>query len=98
MRNLLFHFRELTGYRWLDKDALEKKLVETIQDREYDNFVTAIERLSAMPYSYRVKEFIMDYCAPLQKQLKISDVPKPLYDSEGRAYVTTYGKFNQNCN
>lgn len=89
---LFFYFRELTGYRWLEKETLETKLVETIHDKEYDSFVNAFERLSGMPYAYRAKEFIMEYCTPLQKQLKISDVPKPLYDSDGRAYVTTYGK------
>lgn len=45
-----------------------------------------------MPYSYRVKDFIMEFCTPLAQQLKASDVPKPLYDTDGKAYVTTYGR------
>lgn len=85
-------FRELTGFQWFNKDSLEEKLVETIQDKEYNTFINAIDRLSMMPYSYRVKDFVMGYCSPLIKQLRDAEIPKPMYDSEGRAYVTTYGK------
>lgn len=66
--------------------------METIQDKEYDNFINAIEKLSSLPYSYRVKDFILEYCTPLMNQLRNAEIPKPMYDTEGRAYVTTYGK------
>lgn len=88
------HCRDLTGYQWLSKEELEKKLVETISDKEYDSFLNAIERLSVMPYSYKVKDFLLDYCVPLLRQLRASEVPTPLYDPDGRAYVTTYGNIN----
>lgn len=89
---LIFIFRELSGYQWLKKSSLEEKLVEKIQDKEYDNFIKAIEKLSSMPFSYRVKDFVMGFCTPLISQLRNTEIPKPMYDSEGRAYVTTYGK------
>lgn len=85
-------FSDLTGYQWISQESLEKKLVESLKLHDYTNFLNAIDRLCAMSYSYRVKEFIMQYLIPLHKQLKSSDVPKPLYDTDGRAYVTTYGK------
>lgn len=70
---------------------LEKKIVELINDKDYSNFLNAIERLSKVPYAYRVKDFIMNYCESLMSQSKKLDVPTLKYDADGRAYVTTYG-------
>ncbi|KAJ8948756.1 hypothetical protein NQ318_017925 [Aromia moschata] len=81
---------ELSGYQWLTKPELELKLVETIGDKDYDIFISAIERLCVLPYSYRVKDFIMEYRKPLMSQIQNFETPKPQYDSEGRAYITTY--------
>lgn len=81
---------ELSGYTWLEQDELEKKILETVGEREYNSFVNAIERLSSHPYSYRIKDFIFQYCKPLASQTKTYDAPKPKYDEQGRAYITTY--------
>lgn len=83
--------RNLTGYQWVDKGALERRIVETIGDRDYQNFINAMERLCDSPYSYKVKDFIMQYRTPLMSQTKTYDAPKPQYDADGRAFVTTYG-------
>ncbi|CAH0545876.1 unnamed protein product [Brassicogethes aeneus] len=80
----------LSGYQWIDKDSLEAKLVETIGDKDYESFVQAFERLCSLPYSYKVKDFIMEYRKPLMSQTKAHDAPKPQYDENGRAFVTTY--------
>lgn len=77
--------------QWLSKDDLETELVELIGDVEYKNFVNAMERLSSLPYSYRIKDFILKYRKPLQTHAMAYEVVKPKYDADGRMYVTTYG-------
>jgi len=81
---------DMTGFQWLDKTALEKKLVEVIGDQDYGFFVSAFDRLSEMPYSYKKKDFISEYRTALMKQTKTMDIPKLQYDDKERAFVTTY--------
>ncbi|XP_026729499.1 28S ribosomal protein S9, mitochondrial [Trichoplusia ni] len=75
---------------WLTKDQLEQVLVENITDLEYDNFKAVMERLASLPYAYRFKEFIEKFRKPLSSQRFALEIPKPGYDSEGRAFITTY--------
>lgn len=53
-----------------------------------------MERLCAHPYSYRIKDFILNYRKPLMSQTKTYEIPKPQYDEKGVAFITTYGKIN----
>lgn len=77
--------------QWISKEELESELVESIGDLDYRNFVTAMERLFSLPYSYRVKDFILKYRKPLLTQTNTYDIVQPKYDTDGRMYVTTYG-------
>ncbi|XP_055377444.1 28S ribosomal protein S9, mitochondrial [Condylostylus longicornis] len=81
---------ESTGYHWLPKEQLEKKLVENISDIEYSNFIQAMDRLISLPYSYKSKDFIQNYRKILMDPMKNATIPKPLFDEDGRQYVTTY--------
>lgn len=83
----------LSGSQWISKDQLELRLVETIQDIEYNNFVNAMDRLANQPYSYRVKEFIETYRRPLLNQKITLEIPKPQVDQDGRGFITVYGEF-----
>lgn len=85
----------MSGSAWLNQERMEHILVEKIMEREYENFVKAMERLVAHPYSYRVKEFIEKYRKPLLQQLSSQlEIPEVKYDENGRSYITTYGKFS----
>lgn len=103
MKNYLSHFicfhlrcfRELSGYKTLEKVDLEKKIVETVTDKDYNQFVEAIERLCSLPYSYKIKEFILEYKRPLVSQITTMETTKPKYDESGRAFITTYGNILQ---
>ncbi|KAJ0174075.1 hypothetical protein K1T71_010221 [Dendrolimus kikuchii] len=81
---------DLGGSVWLTKEQLEMALVESITDLEYDNFKVVMERLVSLPYSYRHKEFIEKHRKPLASQKFALEIPKPSYDDEGKAYITTY--------
>ncbi|CAH0713281.1 unnamed protein product, partial [Brenthis ino] len=65
-------------------------LVERINELEYENFKLVMERLVTLPYSYRFKEFIEKYRKPLAAQRFALEIPKPSYDENGRAFITTY--------
>lgn len=74
----------------------------------YNNFIASLERLLNAPFSYLIKDFLMQY----RKDLNIHDernlIMKPQQDEEGRHYVTINGeqnlrlhsssKFKYNCN
>lgn len=81
---------QLDGTLWLNKEELENVLVEKLSDLEYDNFKVVMDRLVSLPYSYRYKEFIDKFRKPLATQKFALEIPKPSYDDDGRAYVTTY--------
>lgn len=81
----------LSGSAWVDQEKLELLLVESIDKIEYDNFVSALERLADNAYSYRHKDFITKYRRPLGSSKSIEDVPKRDIDSDGRSFVTSYG-------
>ncbi|KAJ8969179.1 hypothetical protein NQ314_001882 [Rhamnusium bicolor] len=81
---------ELSGYQWIDKESLEKNILEIIGDRDYNNLINALERLCSLPYSYKSRDFIMQYRRPLMNQMQNFDAPKPQYDKDGRAFIATY--------
>uniref|UniRef100_D3TM49 Small ribosomal subunit protein uS9m n=1 Tax=Glossina morsitans morsitans TaxID=37546 RepID=D3TM49_GLOMM len=81
---------DLTGFAWISKDQLELRLVEKLDDIEYDNFVNVMNRLIAHPYSYKCKAFIDEHTRPLMSQSAQIEIPKPQIDADGRQYITTY--------
>ncbi|EDW81380.1 uncharacterized protein Dwil_GK11052 [Drosophila willistoni] len=81
---------DTTGFQLMPKDQLELLLVESIADIEYSNFVNSMERLIALPYAYKSKEFIERFLKPLMDQSKQLEIPKPRIDEQGRQYITTY--------
>lgn len=81
---------DLSGSQWLEKPALELKLMETISDREYASFQNAMERLYSLPYSYKVQDFLMEYRKPLISQTKTFDAIVPQIGEDGRQYVSVY--------
>lgn len=83
----------MSGYQWIQKADLEKQLVEIISDKEYSSFISTMERLCSLPYAIRAKDFVLKYRSPLLSPTTTLEIPKPQYDADGRAYITTYGKF-----
>ncbi|KAJ3663114.1 hypothetical protein Zmor_007423 [Zophobas morio] len=81
---------DMSGFQWIDKESLEAELVETIGDKDYETFSTTMDRLYKLPYSYRSKDFLFKYRKPLMSHEKTYQAPKPQYDADGRAFITTY--------
>lgn len=88
---------QLDGNVWLSKEQLENMLVEAITDLEYDNFKLVMARITSLPHAYRCKDFIEKYRKPLAMQKFALEIPKPSYDDEGRAFITTYECLRKNA-
>jgi len=78
-----------SGMTWLPKAQIESMLVEKLSDRQYNVLISVLERLIQRPYSYRINDFIERFRKPMLIQTGVFDIPKPQYDADGRAYVTT---------
>lgn len=76
---------------WLTKEQLQDKIIETITDKQYTDFIAMMDRLFQHPYSYQVKDFIMKYRRTLLIQTKDREIIEPKIGEDGRKYVTTYG-------
>lgn len=75
----------------MTKDLLQDKIIEEITDKQYADFTAMMDRLLQHPYSYQVKDFIMNYRRNLIVQYKGRDIVEPKIGEDGRKYVTTYG-------
>ncbi|XP_058060157.1 small ribosomal subunit protein uS9m [Anopheles bellator] len=80
----------INGSEWLSKELLEKKIVETITDTEYDNYVNAMNRLVSHPLSEHAKSFVFQYRKPLISKIENDTIAAPQEDSDGRQFVTIY--------
>lgn len=79
---------DVTGTEWIPKESLETMLVERIQDREYGNFVLAMDRLLKHPYSFLKKDFILQYRKALIQQTRNYEIPKPELGEDGKQFIT----------
>lgn len=88
---LILFCRTNLGYTWLTQDEFHINILETVREKEYENFIITIERLMAMPYSTKYKEFVNRFRKRHIGQKTTSEIPQPQLDVSGRAYVTTFG-------
>lgn len=89
--NFLVHCRKLDDSVWLTKEKLQNFIIEDITDKQYENFLTMMDRLAAHPYSYQCKDFVMKYRELLRIQHKGRQIVEPQIGEDGRRYVTSYG-------
>jgi len=83
---------KLADSRWIHHEELNKLTLEVISEQDYKDFIAVLERLLALPFSYRVKDEIFEYRInegmSTSKQLFVT----PEYDEEGRAFVEYEGR------
>ncbi|XP_050300757.1 28S ribosomal protein S9, mitochondrial [Anthonomus grandis grandis] len=81
---------QLSGSRWVTKEQLEKKLVETLTDKEYASFINVMERLASLPYSYKAKDLILSHREDLMSHTETYEAIKAQIGEDGRQFVTVY--------
>ncbi len=80
------------GTIWISKLELQDRLLESLTDGQYDEWVSCMERLSAHPSHKREKDFINTYRKPLSSQNVQKVFPPVLLEPDGRQSVKVEGK------
>ncbi|KAK4302225.1 hypothetical protein Pmani_025675 [Petrolisthes manimaculis] len=78
--------------QWVTKEELENILLEHLKDKHYEFFLSCMKRLATHTYSHRANDFIMRFRKPVKSVLAEKEIPKLLYTSEGRPYMSGVGK------
>lgn len=81
---------DVSGSNWMSKAELEASIVEDISDKEYGNFLDAMERLQKHPFAVTQKQFILSQRTHLSDVTKSFAATEPFIGSDGRSYVTTH--------
>ncbi|KAK3768643.1 hypothetical protein RRG08_065937 [Elysia crispata] len=76
---------------WISLQALKTRMVENIKEKEYNHFVTLMERLVSHPLSGREQNFIMEWRVSLQAEELESAVPEVEVEEGGRMCATATG-------
>ncbi|XP_033112790.1 28S ribosomal protein S9, mitochondrial-like [Anneissia japonica] len=82
----------LTRSEWIDKKALELKIVENIRDEEYERFIIMMERLLQQPYAKQAEAFILEYRKELHAILNKEVIHELQYDDNGIAFSEAVGQ------
>jgi len=83
---------KLAESRWVTKEELCKLTLESISDVEYKEFIHVLERLTALQFSYRVRDEIFGYRVTEGTSISAASFVTPEYDEQGRAYVEFQGQ------
>ncbi|XP_048584912.1 28S ribosomal protein S9, mitochondrial [Nematostella vectensis] len=76
--------------RWLNKQELEGRLEELLNDREYNTVIHRLKKLSSQPDSHLVQDFLMKFTLPIAAP-GLTEVSRELDENE-RAHGTGYRK------
>ncbi|XP_059485476.1 small ribosomal subunit protein uS9m [Neocloeon triangulifer] len=87
----------LSGTEWIQKEKLSAMLIEKIDDAQYEQFQNVLIRLADHPLSSKVKDFVMKYRYSLVNEAALAEIPKPLYEKDGRSYITFKGARRKNA-
>lgn len=83
---------KLADTRWISQEELTKLTLESISEQEYKDFIILLDRLVALPFSYRVRDEIFQYRISETMALSEQNFITPQYDEQGRAFVEAKGQ------
>uniref|UniRef100_A0ABD2WLC1 28S ribosomal protein S9, mitochondrial n=1 Tax=Trichogramma kaykai TaxID=54128 RepID=A0ABD2WLC1_9HYME len=73
---------------WMTHLELEKFLIENVDEKHYEYFLSTAKRLAEHPWAFMAKDTIMKYRAPRTSLIQSFDIPDVEYDAEGRPFIT----------
>jgi len=82
----------LADSRWLNLEELTAVTLEKITETDHKELITVLERLTALPFSYRVRDEIFSYRVADGISKSKLVVLTPEYDEQGRAVVEYKGQ------
>jgi len=83
---------KLADSRWVTRDELSAMTLEKISENEYNEFINVLDRLCAMPFSYRLRDEIFSYRVAEGTAADLESYITPQYDEQGRAFVEYEGQ------
>ncbi|XP_046435386.1 28S ribosomal protein S9, mitochondrial isoform X1 [Neodiprion fabricii] len=78
----------LTSSMWISKAELEQMLMEQLIDRDYNDFVAALERLVQYPGLNQVQDLLTKYSKRRMNQKLKQTIPPLEYNSDDRPFIT----------
>jgi len=78
---------KLADSRWVTVEEMSKICLETVTEAEHKEFLIVLERLTSLPFSYRVRDEIFKW---RMKEVALADKQQfitPKFDEQGRAWV-----------
>eukprot|EP00095_Tigriopus_kingsejongensis_P000963 maker-scaffold83_size396513-snap-gene-1.21 protein:Tk00963 transcript:maker-scaffold83_size396513-snap-gene-1.21-mRNA-1 annotation:"unknown" len=96
-KNLMLNEVNLSGTDWLSKAALEKSLLEDLNDEQYNELIMALDRLTFQHFSYKVRDFIFQHRASTSIIQSKTETMEPITAVDGRLYVEAMGQKKTAC-
>lgn len=78
---------KLADSRWVTKEEMLKICLETVTETEHKEFLTVLDRLTSLPFSYRVKDDIFKWRVREEAGADKQQFLTPQFDEQGRAWV-----------
>lgn len=78
----------VNGTKWISKEDLETRLLEKINDVQYNEWVNTMDRLVGHKHFEKEFEFIKQYRVPLSSQSLTREFPPLTLEADGTKSVT----------
>lgn len=85
-------FFDPSGTDWISQDEFNSITLENISELEYDYLIGALVRLSKLPYSSQVRDFLSRFRKDLPAVSSTDKLAPVTLDEEGRAYTEAEGE------
>jgi len=76
-----------SGTVWISKEELQDRILETLSDAQYNEWVNCMDRLANHHRHAREKEFIESFRKPLSGQVVQKTLPPVLLEADGKQSV-----------
>lgn len=83
---------KLADSRWMTQEEVSSVCLESVSEAEYKDLVAVLDRLTGLPFSYRVKEDIFSWRVKEGTAATQQLFIPPQFDEDGRAWVQFEGK------
>ena len=88
----VLNLAKLADTRWMTYEEVCKTCLETLSENDYKELITVLERLTSLPFSYRVKDDIFKWRIKEVAGVAANDFIVPEFDENGRAFVEVEGR------
>ena len=88
----MLNLAKLADTRWMTQEEVSAVCLETVSESEYNEFITVLERLVSLPFSYKVRDDVFKWRVKEAVGASKSEFIMPEIDEDGRAFVEVEGR------